>query len=385
MTYVKSDVPLSKKPKFVLSNGKKTKPELMARSLRALAMILRVGESEARALEISGEQFKRYSVGKAYLQAAQTMRHDGATFKTAMLSQDVFPRTVRELIDAAPTANSMHTALTTAARLVQQSQDVKKKIGVALIQPGFMMGMALIFLFVASATIIPGLIKSFATLNAKTPPMALAVVSAANIAKWVVGGIIAVIVLALLFWLVYGRKSQKVRILIDSTAIRLPLIGSIIQLAATSRLFELLAANLKSGRGEPAALESAGAGCGNEALHAHCLRMAALMRTGGAQLSDFAATKLMPLNARYMMGSAPSIKQQIDIMNELSPEYRKEADQQLEAFTRIIEPVSTYIVYAVAGLLIIAVIVPMYAMFPAIMAMDPSTAASSSAPAVPTP
>lgn len=372
------------KQKMAFYNGKKAKPELMARSLRALAMILRVGESEARALEITGQQFKKYDIGKSYTRAAKTMREEGATFKQAMLAEDVFPRTVRELIAAAPTASGIHKNLIQAAKLVAQGQDIKKKLMISMIQPGFMLGMCMIFLFIASAVILPGFIKTFATLQAETPPMTLMVMNAAEVTKYAMGVLILVILLFTGFWFVYGKKSEGVRIMMDTIGIRTPVLGSIIQLAATSRLFELLATNLSSGMGESQALESAGAGAGNEAIRAHCAKHSQNMRDNGVKMGDFTNTNLIPENAKYMMASAPSVKQQIDIMNELGPEYRKEADTQLEAFSKTIEPLVTYIVYGVAGLLIIAVMVPMYAMFPALMDMDPSGGGGAgSAPVAP--
>jgi type IV pilus assembly protein PilC len=362
-----------RKTRMALYNGKKAKPEMMARSLRALAMILRVGESEARALEITGIQFRKYDVGRAMTRAASVMREQGATFKQVMLAEDVFPRTVRELISAAPTSAGIHRNLVKAAKLVAQSQNVKKKLAVSMIQPGFMLGMAIVFLFIASAVILPGFIKTFSALSAKTPEMTLVVLAAANVTKYVVGALIAVILLWVAFWNVYGKRSTPVRIAMDTLGIKSPILGSILQLASTSRMFELLSTNLQTGMGESAALESAGSGAGNEAIRALAFNHAEKMRVEGVRMADFTNSPLLPENAKYMMASAPSVKQQIDIMEELGPEYREEADRQLEAFSKTLEPIVQYIVYAVVGLLIIAVMVPMYAMFPALMALDPTT------------
>jgi type II secretory pathway component PulF len=371
------------KQKMAFYNGKKAKPELMARSLRALAMSLRVGESEARSLEITGEMFKKYDIGKSYTRAAHVMRSQGATFKQAMLAEDVFPRTVRELIAAAPTASGIHKNLVQAAKLVAQGQDIKKKLMISMIQPTFMLAMCLVFLFIASAVILPGFIKTFGTLQAETPPMTLIVMQASVVTKYAVGVLLLVLILFAGFWFLYGRKSPAMRVLMDTLGIRTPVLGSIIQLAATSRLFELLSTNLQSGMGEGAALESAGAGAGNEAIRSHCFAHADDMRKNGTKMGDFTNTTLLPENAKYMMASAPSIKQQIDIMTELGPEYRKEADTQLEAFSKTIEPLVTYIVYGVAGLLIIAVMVPMYGMFPALMDMGNTSDTPPVAPGLP--
>lgn len=362
-------VPLKKAAAFVWYKGKKSKPETIARSLRALTMVLRVGESEARALEIVGEQYHKFEIGRAYENAARTMREHGAGFKQALMAEEVLPRTVRELIEASHTSTALQKNLQVAATLVGESQNVKKKLLMNLIQPGFMMAMCIGLLFVAVTLIIPGFVATFSSLGAETPPMTLVILQVAEITKWVLGGIVGVIGLFMAYWTTFGRKSERFKIMMDTVSIRIVGIGPIVQLAATSRLFQLLCANLDTGIGEPESLRSAANGCGNEALKHHCITHSEKMLTNGLPLKDFIKTKLVPSDARNLLGSAPSIRQEIEIMNELAPEYRNEANVQLETLSKTLDPIINYMVYGVAGLLIISIVLPMYAIYPELMKM----------------
>lgn len=362
-------VPLKKAATFVWYKGKKSKPETIARSLRALTMVLRVGESEARALEIVGEQYHKFEIGRAYENAAKTMREDGAGFKQALMAEEVLPRTVRELIEASHTSTALQKNLQVAATLVGESQNVKKKLLMNLIQPGFMMAMCIGLLFVAVTAIIPGFVATFASLGTETPPMTLVILQVAEVTKWVLGSLIGLVLMFMGYWVTFGRKSEKFKIMMDTVSIRIFAIGPIVQLAATSRLFQLLSANLDTGIGEPESLKSAANGCGNEALKHHCVTHAEKMLSDGVPLKDFIKTKLVPSDARNLLGSAPSIRQEIEIMNELAPEYRNEANVQLETLSKTLDPIINYMVYGVAGLLIIAIVLPMYAIYPALMKM----------------
>lgn len=362
-------VELEKPPTFVLYKGKKSKPETIARALRALTMVLRVGEAEARALEIVGKQFHKYEIGRAFEHAAKSMREQGASFKQALLAEEVIPRTARELIEASPTSQSLHKNLQQAAVLVQESQSVKKKLLMNLIQPGFMMALCLGLLFASAAYIIPGFIKIFGDLGAETPHMTLVILQVADVTKWVMGIVIGGLLLFLAYWFTFGRNSERFRAIMDTLAIKTPGIGSILQLSATSRLFQLLAANLSTGINEPDALRGAANGCGNEALKSHCLLHADKMMHDGVPLKDFVETKLVPSDARQILGSAPSIRQEIEIMSELGPEYHAEASLQLETLSRTLEPTVNYMVYGVAGLLIVSIMLPMYSIYPALMKM----------------
>lgn len=364
-----SGVQLAKPKTFVLYAGKKSKPATIARAIRSLTMVLRVGESEARALEIVGGQFHKFEIGRAFEHAAANMREEGASFKQALLAEEIIPRTARELIDASPTSQSLHKNLQQAAILVAESQSIKKKLLSSLIQPGFMMGLCLAFLFASAAYIIPGFIKVFEDMGTETPPLTLTILKIAGITKWVIGTILAIILLYLAYWFTVGRKSEKVRAAMDTLFIKIPVIGGILQLAAASRLFQLLSANLATGIGEPESLRSAANGCGNEALKLHCTSHAVRMVQEGVPLKGFVESKLLPDDARQIISSAPSIRQEIEIMNELAPEYRDEANQQLATLSATLEPIINYAVYAVAGALIVSIMLPMYSIYPALMNM----------------
>lgn len=379
------EVKIKEGPKFVWGAGKKTKPPIAARAIRSLAMILRVGESEARALEIVGEQFHKYSIGRQFQRAATAMREEGASFKQAILHEnDVFPRTVKELIQAAPTAQSMIKNLEKSARLVAEAQDAKKKLLTAMIQPGFMLGMSIVFLFVATTWIIPNFSNTFSQLQAETPKATIIVNKAAEIVKWSIGGLIVLILLWVGFWFIYGKRSAKVRRLMDTIVLKLPIIGSIMQLSACSKLFDMLVLNIEIGMNEPVALETAGKSCGNDAIAQHCIAHAQRMRDEGIGLKDAFDSNYFPVTARYMIQSAPSTLQELNIMSELSPEFKAEADMQTEQFTRTVEPIMTYIVYGVAGLLIIGIVIPMFAIYPALMSYGDNATGDNSSSLPPT-
>lgn len=365
--YDENGVELEKAPMFVLYKGRKSKPEKIARAIRALTMVLKVGESETRALEIVGEQFAKYEIGKAFTHAAKRMRENGASFKQALMAEEVLPRTVRELVEASQTSQAMQKNLRVAATLIGESQNVKKKLLMNLIQPGFMLALCIVLLFVAVSIIIPNLISSFSMLGTKTPAMTLMVLQASEITKWVlaVGGGLGLLFAG--YWVTLGRKSQKFRVMMDTISLRMWAIGPIVQLSATSRLFQLLSANLTTGIGEPEALRSAANGCGNEAVKYHCVRHAKLMIDEGLPLKGFVESSLIPGDARNMLSSAPSVRQEIEIMNELAPEYRAEANVQLETLSKTLDPLVNYLVYGIAGILIIAIVLPMYSMYPDLM------------------
>lgn len=353
--------------KFVLWKGRKSKPLLISRVLRALAMNLRVGVSEAQALNLIGTQYSKYEIGKAFEKASKLMLESGYTLQEALLAQEVIPRTARQLIAAARTSQALHDNIEEASRIVSEASSVKKKLLGELIQPGFMAVLCLVFLFLSVAVIIPGFIGTFSSLGAETPALTLLMLDFADIATWVVGGFIVLLLLSFLYWFTLGRRSSRARRIVSAVGLKMPFIGSIIQLTSTARLFQLLTANLSTGIAEPEALAGAANGCGNEAIKQHCVNHAERMLKEGVPMREFAQTWLFPVEARHVLATAPSRIQEMQAMTHMAPEYDREAQIQLDQLSKTLGPVSNNTMQVLAGLLVVTLLLPMFSIYPAIM------------------
>jgi len=361
------DIKPDKGIKLVLWKGRKSKPLLIARVLRALAMNLRVGIAEAQALAIVGEQYGKYEIGRALQDASKRMLEQGYSMQEALLVQEVLPRTARQLISAARTSQALHENIAEASRLVAEGASVRKRLMGELINPGFMLLLCLVFLFLSVSVIIPGFIGAFTSLGAETPKLTLLLLDFADIATWVVGGVLVALALLALYWFTLGRRSKRARRVVSAFGLKVPFVGPILQLSATARLFQLLNANLATGIPEPEALASAAGGCGNEAIKQHCVRHAERMYTEGVPMREFAQSTLFPVDTRHVLAAAPSIRQEMEAMATLAPEYMQEAEIQLEQLSRTLGPVANYTMYGMAAFLAISLVVPMFSIYPAIM------------------
>lgn len=359
-------VPIKDAPVFVWYKGRRSSPQLVAQSIRSLVMNLRVGTPERRVLEIVGKQYRKYEIGRAYLHAAEVMGTEGAGFKQALIAEEALPRTVKELLSASKTAESVQENLSEAAKLVTQSQSVKRRLVITMITPLSTLVVSIVALFVSAAWIIPGIVDMFTQLNTETPPMTLSLLKAADITKAVLGTGLTLACALALYWMVAGRNSDRFKALMDGIAIRIPILGPIVQLAAVSRLFHLLATSLDAGIGEPDALRSAASGCGNEAVKFHCLRHAERMLREGVPMKDFVNHRLIPEDATNQLSSAPAITQEIGIMREISTEYREEANIRLEGFSEAIGPLVSLPIYLAGAVLVCALMIPLYEMLPAL-------------------
>lgn len=359
-------VPIKDAPVFVWYKGRRSSPQVIAQSIRSLVMNLAIGTPERRVLEIVGRQYRKYEIGKAYLHAANVMATEGAGFKQALIAEEAFPRTARELLSASTTAQAVQENLKQAAKIISQGQSVKRRLAITMITPASTLVLCIVALFISATWIIPDIVAMFVQLNTETPPLTLGLLKAAEITKMVLGTLLTAGCGFGLYWMVAGRKSDLFKAIIDGTIIRIPHLGAIVQLTAVSRLFHLLATSLSAGISEPDALRSAASGCGNEAVKFHCLRHAEKMLYDGAPMKDFVNHRLIPEDATNQLTSAPSITQEIETMREISEEYREEANIRLDAFSETITPIVSVPIYLVAAALVCSLLIPLWEMLPAL-------------------
>ncbi|GAA4924100.1 type II secretion system F family protein [Nesterenkonia rhizosphaerae] len=357
--------PKSTRPKFVLYKGRKSRPQTIASALRTLAMNLKVGAREAESLRLVGEQFRRYEIGREMLYGAQDMQTGGVGLKKALTDIDLIPRQAAQLIGASTTPQTLVENIAEAARVVENSESVKKRLLTQLIQPGFMVALCLVVLFVAARYVVPGTLSIYRDMNVEVPATVNYLLLAADIATWVSGAAIVAFILLGLFWITIGRRSRKFTTAVDRLVMKTPAIGPILRNSVTGRAFWLLSTNLKSGIREPEALSLAGQGSGSRALARDAQLHAERMLTDAKKLNDFPKeTRVLPEASGHLFAASPSTPELVEMLRELAPLHEAEAKAQLEVFSRTIDPVINLTVYLGAGILVLAILAPTYMVLP---------------------
>jgi len=350
------------KRKSFLRDGKKPTPEIAAQALRALAMNLRMGRAEDEALDLVGSEYSKWAIGRSFKKAAVSMRL-GVSFVQALELEEELPDALLQMISAASTSRDLHRNIEEAATIISEGQNVRRQIKQALIAPGFMLAAGIAFMFIASIKIIPSFLSNFAVFGAEPPASLIFTQRAAEALGWISGAVLVLAILYGMFWIIVGRRSATVRRRVDALGLRAPLYGPIMKLASSSRLFELLSANLRVGLAEAEALEVAARGCGSEAIAAHCMDHAHRMRNEGVSLNEAMNSWLFPQGAGSLLGSVASTRQALEVLDDLAKNYRFEANYRAGSFAKQVEPIASGVVYSLVGILVVMVMLPMWSIY----------------------
>uniref|UniRef100_UPI001359B40B type II secretion system F family protein n=1 Tax=Agromyces humi TaxID=1766800 RepID=UPI001359B40B len=202
--------PVGEKKKLITVVGKKARLDDVAETLEDLASMLEAGESEERALTELGKQYSKFNIGGAYTRAAARMRDQGATFIDAMCAEeDAVPRVARELIRASATPRDLQANLRNAAMIVVEATDIKALIRSSLFKPILLLAMVLAFLIVAGEFLLPQVGSMFENIGADTPEATTIMIGVGSSMKWVILGLVAVILLWTIYWFAFGRRVPR--------------------------------------------------------------------------------------------------------------------------------------------------------------------------------
>lgn len=367
MTLTADNPTKTRKPLITFTRGKRADADTIARSLRALSLHLSMSTSEHVALRTIGEQFKKFDIGHKYMKASTQMEERGITLAEALVSIDTLPLQSRKLIGSSQSSSQLYGNIAAASRMVSDAKGVKKQLISALIPSAFNLAMVIAFVAFAVAFVIPKMIEVFGNFEAETPATTLVLLAIAGTAKWVIIIALAVALVFTLWWVAFGRRSERFRTLMDRVLIKVPYVGEILIYASTSRLFHNLAVNLRAGMPETEALESSASGCGNDAIRAVCMKHAKAMIHDGEVFKNFAESKVFPVSARQMILASATSYQAIELFEGFAPEYDKESKLMMDSFSKTLEPTVGAFTQIILGITILMVMFPMFSIYPALL------------------
>jgi type II secretory pathway component PulF len=347
--------------------GKKSPVDDVAETLEDLASMLEAGESEDRAVQQLAKQYGKYNIGMAYKRVGARMINGTTIIEALNAETDVLPRVARELIAAGSTPRDLHSNLRQAARIIVASSDVKAKVRSALFKPLLTLGIVIVFILGAAEWLLPSVVDMFTSIGSDAPQATVIMIAVGGSLKWVLGGVAALVLLWMGYWIFSGRKNQKLRVIRDRFSLNAPLIGPITKMGVAGRFTDVLAACLSSGMTELDALEIAGRSCGNEAIEAHVREHIVRQRVGEAVFGDVARTELFPWNLSHRIDIAPSPRQRIEVMRDLAKVFNKKSDRRLNAFVDKVGPLTEIVVLIAAAVVILMVAIPVTTFAPALM------------------
>lgn len=354
---------VSRRPKW-LQYDANVKPEEVAESVRILALMLETARGETRPLATLAEQYKKTELGNAYARMYSLVASGQSSFADAMRQEEkIFPRIVADLLHVGAQSGAEAVNLKKGAEIMLEGQDLKQKIKSATTQPLILFTVIILFLYAVILFVLPVFEDMFATMGKPLPPLSQFVMDLGDGLIWV-GAIGLFLGLSwTVYYKVWGRWNEKLRIKLGRMSVKLPIMGKVLQSQRLVQVFSILSGLLEVGMSDRDSMRTAAEASSNAAYKYHLLTHIRRMDLGMTDFAGVADGELIPLSAGFIMRNGFDSGSEIHALVNLTDFYRREAKKRTDNLTEALQPLANGMVGLIMILVIVSTYLPIYDMF----------------------
>lgn len=348
-----------------LSFGARVKPKEVVIFSRQLSVMISSNVPIVRALKVLVRQTENNTLKSVISDIADEV--DGGAKLSQSMSKypKVFSNFFVQMVRSAETTGRLDEILQYLADQEEKDYDLKGKAKGALIYPAFILSALVIVAVMMMIFVLPQITSIFEGTTAKLPITTVAFMWMSDflIKLW---WLLLIIIAGIFFGFRAFIKTTSGRRWFDLVKIRMPIAGPIFNKTYLSRFARSLATLLTSGVPVTQALDIVADVVGNTLYHD--LTKATIEQVeGGASITTiFIKSKDVPLMLSQMMSVGEQSGQLDKILIKLADFYSREMENSLRNLTTLIEPIIMVIMGGAVGLLVSAIIMPIYNMSNAI-------------------
>ncbi len=329
---------------------------------RQFVSLHRAGVTIIESMRMLTEQTENPTLREA-LQEVSANVQKGETLANSMRArEDVFPPLLAHMVAAGEASGSLDIAFERMAVQFEQSAKINAMIKKAMVYPIMVLLVAIVVVIVMLTFVVPTFMEMFADMEIEMPKITLMVVAASEYMQknWIV---IVLIIVAIVVFIGYFRKTPTGRGLIDKALMKMPLFGDLTVKSSSAKFARNLSTMLAAGIAMPEALQIVGDTM-NNVYYEECMRNARNDVMQGVPVSTpLEKSGLFPPMVYHMVRIGEETGNTEDMLDTLAGYYEEEVEMATQSLMAALEPMIIIILAAVCGTIIGAVIAPMGAMY----------------------
>ena len=327
---------------------------------RQLATMLSSGVPLVQAFDIVGRGHDNPSMQDLLL-AIKADIEGGTSLSEALGKHPLyFDDLYCNLVTAGEQAGVLDTLLDKIATYKEKTESIKKKIKKALFYPAAVVIVAFIVTAILLVFVVPQFESLFKGFGADLPAFTLFVLelSEAFQAYWLymLGAIIATVV----GFSQAKRRSRPFNELLDRIALKLPVVGVILNKAAYARFARTLATMFAAGVPLVEALESVSGATGNSVYGKAVLGIRDQVASGQQLQLSMKQVNLFPNMMVQMVAIGEEAGSLDTMLSKVADFYEEEVDNAIDALSSLLEPLIMCVLAVLVGGLVIAMYLPIF-------------------------
>jgi len=352
---------VKKKPKPLITFGaKKIQPADIAIFTRQLATMMKAGVPLVQAFDIVAEGTDHEKMRELIL-AVRTDVSSGTGFAGALEKHALyFDELFCSLVASGENSGTLEVMLDRVATYKEKTEALKAKIKKAMTYPIATIVVAIVVTGILLVKVVPQFAEAFQGFGSDLPGFTLFVL---RLSDWVQDWWFVVLMGFFAGGYVFSqakRRSKRFADWLDSVALKLPILGSVVHDAVIARFSRTLSTTFAAGVPLVEALESTAGAAGN-AIYAGAIRRIRDDVTAGTSLAlSIRTTGLFPTMLLQMTAIGEESGSLDDMLGKVADHYEAAVDNAVDSLSSLIEPIIMSVLGVLIGGLMIAMYLPIF-------------------------
>ncbi len=352
----------NKKHWYDIEFGRAVSLEVLLQVTRQLASFSEAGIPVAKGIAILSETTDNKRMAEI-LEELLLDVEGGAQLSDAVKQYpNVFPRYYSAILSSAERSGNLTEALSTLNAYLERDLRSKRAVRSAMIYPAVLISLTIVAVVVLSMFVLPRFQVFFDSLNVKLPlTTRMLLIMTHFVQKW--WWIMLVLVILSSIGLFFMRRSRTGRLQLDRILMKLPIVGSLIQLVALERFCRVLSTLVRTQVHLPEALELAGNSTGNRVYEDAIMEARKRVLQGEGLAAPLERANIFPSAAIQILRIGEESGQLGSQLSQAASFYSDELDHRLKNFTALLEPATLIVIGGGVGFVAIALVSAMYGIY----------------------
>ena len=335
----------------------------LAFSLTQLSTYIRAGMTLVDSVRILSKQSKKANKKKIYDMIVYDLLA-GDDFSTALSKQKkVFPKLLINMTKSAELTGDLPNVLDEMSEYYSSIAKTRKDVKTAMIYPTFVFVFAIIVVTFVLVWVVPQYQSMFEGLNAALPPITVMTIAFSNFLQQHLLGILIVLIIFLLLYIYLFRKVRSFRHLMQKIYMHIPVLKNIIMYSEVAMFSRTFASLINHGVYITDSMDVLLNVSENE-IYRDIIKHTVMNLNSGGKISDaFKDHWAFPLVAYEMIVTGENTGQLGVMMEKVADYYEGLHRNAVTSIKSLIEPIVIIFLAGAVGLIILAIILPMFEMY----------------------
>ncbi len=342
--------------------GKKATSRDLSIFCRQFVSISKAGVSIVDALEMLADQTENKELKKA-IYDTMTSVQKGETLAVSMKKQGkIFPPLLINMVEAGEASGNLDVAFDRMATQFEKDTRLKSMVKKAMIYPAALSVVIIGVIIIMMAFVVPTFSSMYADMGQTLPLITRIVVGMSDfvVDKWYI--LVAVVAVLIVGFKIFKSTEQGTYILAD-LSIKAPIFGKMTVKSASATFARTLSTLTAAGISMIEALEITGKTMKNIRFRDELLNAKDKVAQGRPLSEPLKAGGLFPNMIVHMIGIGEETGNLEDMLLTAAGYYEEEVEVTTESISTVVEPMIICIMAGIVGVVIMAVLIPMFGMY----------------------